>query len=565
MVSSARGYDPGVIPHLQKILLGLAIATAAIRAQPVQIAGINNSLNDFAPFGPSGGICAGSYIDISLSASHLSSGNVNITVTLGQQQLPYFLYSLSNAGGEIYDAQIPWNQPAGTSNLVVTVNNAQSQPYPVTFTSQYCPLAVASSNPNSAGSPDFPFSATSSVSSGAPTDAYTFQTPAAPNDTVFVAMTGLGPTDPSFPVLSYGFSPAMTTPVVTVGTEQAQVLSCNLILTSVVLTPELFELVFKVPGDLAAGNYTVIVSAGGVSSSPLQLAVQPSTSPPRPAIVAASNAASNVMAGSIVGEQVAANTFMSFYVSSLGSITSPPNIFPATSYQGIQVMFNKTPVPIYNITALSSGLTLINVASPQPASPAAAKYSVTVTQSSLASDVYVIPVVPITLGIFSIPDSANPGRRTGAIQFSGTAWDVMPASLATEYGLPACTGLPAASLCGQPAKPGDRIVIYLTGAGLATPNGNPTGQPLASGAVAPADGSVLYQTVATAAVSVAGVSMTVQFSGLVPGTASLYQINATLPAQFSGAFQPGDALPLLLTLTNGLSSSSDQVAIAVSN
>ncbi len=322
---------------------------------------------------------------------------------------------------------------------------------------------------------------------------------------------------------------------------------------------------FKVPGDLAAGNYNVIVSAGGVSSSPLQLAVQASNGPPRPAIVGASNAASNVIASKNPGDQVAANTFISFYVSNLGSATSPSNIFPATSHQGIQVLFNKTPVPIYNITALPNGLTLINVASPQPVSPAATNYSVTVQQSSLTSDVYVIPVAPIDPGVFSIPDSANPGRRTGAIQFSGTAWDVMPASLATEYGLPACTGLPATSLCGQPAKPGDKIVIYLTGAGLATPNGSPTGQPLASGAVAPADGSVLYQTVATAAVTVGGVSMKLQFSGLVPGTASLYQINATLPAQFSGAFQPGDALPLVVTLTSGSNSAADQVAIAVSN
>ncbi len=208
------------------------------------------------------------------------------------------------------------------------------------------------------------------------------------------------------------------------------------------------------------------------------------------------------------------------------------------------------------------------MASPELISPATGGYSmtsVTIAQSSLASDVYVIPVAPIDPGIFSIPDSANPGRRTGAIQFSGTAWDVMPASLAAEYGLSACAGLPATNLCGQPAKPGDKIVIYLTGAGLATPNGDPAGQPLASGAVAPADGSFLYETVATAAVSVGGVNMKVQFSGLVPGTASLYQINATLPAQFSGAFQPGDALPLLVTLTNSASGSADQVAIAVSN
>lgn len=357
-----------------------------------------------------------------------------------------------------------------------------------------------------------------------------------------------------------------------VGTEKAQVLSSNLVGVHSPTAWEVFELAFTVPPDLAPGTYNVVISAGGVNSSILQLPVQASKGPPPPTIIAASNTASNVLEGTarngyggIPRIPVASNAFTSFYVSNLGNITSPPNIFPGTSYQGIQVLFNNTPVPIYNITALSGGLALINVASPQPAFPAVASYSVTITQSSLTSDVYVIPVAPIDLGIFTIPDSANPGRRTGAIQFAGTAWDVMPASLATEYELPACTGLPVTSLCGQPAKPGGRIVIYLTGAGLATPNGDPKGQPLTPGAIAPADGSVLYETVATAAVSVAGVSMTVQFSGLVPGTASLYQINATLPAQFSGVFQPGDALPLLVTLTNSAGSSSDQVAIAVSN
>ena len=40
-------------------------------------------------------------------------------------------------------------------------------------------------------------------------------------------------------------------------------------------------------------------------------------------------------------------------------------------------------------------------------------------------------------------------------------------------------------------------MIYFTGGGLATPNGTPSGSPVPSGSVAPADGSTLYETVQT--------------------------------------------------------------------
>lgn len=579
-----RRYDPLVIRSFQKILLGLAIAAASGRAQSIQITSINNSLNDviiqnsiygFSVESQAGGVCAGSYIDIYFNTSGFAYEDLNFQkVTFGKETMGWYSFNIDTGSSIIISAQIPFDAPVGASNLAVVIGSTTSAPFPVTISSQYCPVAQItvpiSSYPFSTQG-DFPFGADATYA-GSPSNYYTFQSPASAGDTAFVILTGLGPTNPAVPVSTYGFSPSLTTPTVMVGTEKAQVLSCDLVGLHSPTAWDVFEVAFTVPPDLASGTYNVVISAGGVNSSTLELAVQASTGPHPPRIIAASNAASNVLEGTarngyagIPQTVVAPNSFSSFYISNLGSVTSPPNIFPATSYQGIQVLFNKTPVPIYNITALSNGLTLINVASPQPVSPVPANYSVTITQSSLTSDVYVIRVSPIDPGIFTIPDSANPGRRTGAIQFSGTVWDVMPTSLAAEYGLPVCTGLPATSLCGQPAKPGEKIVIYLTGAGQATPNGDSSGQSLALGEVAPVDGSVLYETVATAAVSVAGVSMTVQFSGLVPGTASLYQINATLPAQFSGAFQPGDALPLLVTLTNSAGSSSDQVAIAVSN
>jgi uncharacterized protein (TIGR03437 family) len=135
---------------------------------------------------------------------------------------------------------------------------------------------------------------------------------------------------------------------------------------------------------------------------------------------------------------------------------------------------------------------------------------------------------------------------------------VMPASTAAVYGLRACTGLSPANLCGQPAHAGNQISIYFTGGGLATPNGAPSGQPLASGSVAPVNGNPLYETVQAPVVTIGGVtvpSSQVTFSGIAPGTAWEYQINTTIPSGVA----TGDSVPVVVTF----GSSSDTVTISV--
>jgi uncharacterized protein (TIGR03437 family) len=141
------------------------------------------------------------------------------------------------------------------------------------------------------------------------------------------------------------------------------------------------------------------------------------------------------------------------------------------------------------------------------------------------------------------------------VLLQNTYWFAMPASLAPSYNLGPCTGLPAGSPCGQPAQPGDNIVIYLTGGGLATPNGAPNGKPVPTGSVAPLDGSVIYQTVVTPTLTIGGIAAPVGFSGIAPGTASEYQINTTIPA----GVQSGDDIPIVITM----GSSTDTVTLAV--
>jgi uncharacterized protein (TIGR03437 family) len=131
----------------------------------------------------------------------------------------------------------------------------------------------------------------------------------------------------------------------------------------------------------------------------------------------------------------------------------------------------------------------------------------------------------------------------------------MPASMATALGLPACTGQPAGAVCGQPAAAGDTIEIYWTGGGKATPGGSASGTPLATGQLAPSDGSVLYQTVQTPTVNIGGSIAQVLFSGIAPGNAGLYQLNVVIPAGLPN----GDDVPL----TVALDSSQDMVTIAI--
>jgi uncharacterized protein (TIGR03437 family) len=250
-----------------------------------------------------------------------------------------------------------------------------------------------------------------------------------------------------------------------------------------------------------------------------------------------------------VTEPAVPNSLISVYSLNLGSV-SGQNLFPATSFQGIQVFFNGTPAPLYSVVGADD---LINLAVPSSL-PTTGTATVTVRTTTGVSSSFTLPLGSADVGIFRL--SADPAHANqGAVTIANSAWRVMPASTATVYGFPACTGLSPASTCGQPAPVGSDIVIYLTGGGLATPNGTPSGQPIPTGSVAPADGSVIYETVQTPTVTIGGVSATVAFSGIAPGTAAEYQINTTIPTGVAS----GDSVPVVITFGN----SSDTVTIAV--
>jgi uncharacterized protein (TIGR03437 family) len=110
-------------------------------------------------------------------------------------------------------------------------------------------------------------------------------------------------------------------------------------------------------------------------------------------------------------------------------------------------------------------------------------------------------------------------------------------------------------VCAQPATAGSYLVLYTTGLGEATPNGDPNGTPLKTGAIAPADGSVLYKSVVTPTVTVGGLPANVLFSGIAPGFTGLYQIDFQVPAGVTG-----DDVPVVVAVGT---SPSDTRTVAI--
>jgi uncharacterized protein (TIGR03437 family) len=92
----------------------------------------------------------------------------------------------------------------------------------------------------------------------------------------------------------------------------------------------------------------------------------------------------------------------------------------------------------------------------------------------------------------------------------------------------------------QSVKPGDAIVIYSTGLGDVSPR-------VIAGTAAPA--TPLSTTVDRVSVTVGGKSANVFFSGLAPGFAGLYQVNAFVPPDVP----TGSEIPVVIT-ENGISS-----------
>lgn len=171
--------------------------------------------------------------------------------------------------------------------------------------------------------------------------------------------------------------------------------------------------------------------------------------------------------------------------------------YPKT-LSGTSVTFNGEQAPLYFV---SSGQ--INAQVPYDISPGSV--AVQVNRGGAMSSVQTVSVASFSPGIYIIDSSTN----GGAILHGLTLAEVNTAS---------------------PAQPGEVVAIFGTGLGALTvpvPAGfpAPTTQPLA-------------QTITTPIVTIGGLPAAVDFSGLTPGLAGLYQVNVHVPLAVQPGLQP---------------------------
>jgi len=189
--------------------------------------------------------------------------------------------------------------------------------------------------------------------------------------------------------------------------------------------------------------------------------------------------------------------------------------FP-TSLNGVQLLINNTPAPLYLIT--STQLFAI-----VPYAVTGSSATIVLSDNATQSNTLTVPVAFSSPGIAALSQN---GLGPGAVTHADGS-------------------LVSAS---SPASRGETIVIYLTGLGAVAPpvadGQGPAGLSQSSSVEAvyfgptPADSSAIF------------------FQGLTPGYAGLYQINVTIPS----SVDTGMTVPLAIQTTTGI---TNMVNIAI--
>jgi uncharacterized protein (TIGR03437 family) len=445
-----------------------------------------------------------------------SGATTSVTVKVGGKTA----YVIAVSENQI-NAQLSFDAPIGATSLTVTASGGTSAPFNITTTATAPTLALTRTTTVGV----FADSKGNFVSNTHLANA---------GDTLSLYATGLGATNPVVPAGPAPNSqvPTTTLPTMTVGGASAKV-------TFAGLAPGqsgLYQINFNVPAT-AQGNAPVVLSIGGQSSNTATL--------PLFGISAVVSGASFLNTGTAAPGEI-----VSIFANGLGS-KDQLGVFPGATAQGVSVTFNGIAAPIFDLIASGSQINLI-VPSELPTK---GNVDVQLTTSAGKSPKLSLIMEEAVPGIFLVADPSNPTAQIAAAQFANTVWLALPDSTSTALKIPLnCTASQAnpLSICGQPAAPGDYLVLYTTGLGAATPKGDPNGTPLATGVVAPADGSVLYETVAAPTIKVGGIETPSLFSGIAPGFAGLYQVDFQVPTGVT----EGDAVPLTVSMPGSTTGSA---------
>ena len=203
-----------------------------------------------------------------------------------------------------------------------------------------------------------------------------------------------------------------------------------------------------------------------------------------------------------------------FQTAASGSATEPELAARATSaglptvINGTEVLFNGNPIPLFFVTSQQIDF---QVPTDQPAG----EVTIVVTQGTKQSAAFTIMISPTpTPGIILI-DPSIAGPNHAAVQNQDFS----------------------ANLPSNPAKPGEVVMVYVTGLGdtdVSVPSGQPSPSPAAN-------------YLATVTATIGGQPAEVQFAGLTPGSIALGQVNLMVPN-----LPPGD-YPVVITAGGALS------------
>ena len=178
--------------------------------------------------------------------------------------------------------------------------------------------------------------------------------------------------------------------------------------------------------------------------------------------------------------------------------------FPTTLGNNVQVKVNGLAAPLYVVTP-----TYISFLIPYAVSGSATSLqlaTVQVINNGTASNTVTVPVHLTSPGVFTLP----PGGLGSA------------AALHADYSLVSST---------RPAQPGETILVFVTGLGAVNPL-------VQDGSAAPSN--PLSTTSSTIAAYINGQTAKVDFSGLAPGLAGLYQVNLEVPSGLAAGTYPLD-------------------------
>lgn len=512
-------------PHLLcRLLAVLSLGCMAAWAQNTPTIAAVDNLFDYSDTN----LCPG--VLVVVYGSNFGTSASAVTITVGGK--PGYIVPNSVLTNQL-GAEIPFEVSPGPTTMIVSVNGIPSAAFPITLNA----TAPAFTTVDSSGSGSGTFaSATGAVLTSA--------APAKPGDIVTAYVTGLGATNPptATGAMPTAGSVPVQTPTLTVGGQPATIK-----LAVITQYPGTYQINFVVPAGVQ-GNAPIVLTIGGKSSS--------ATNPQNPitiplfGITYIENNASFSAPGTTTP-----GTIVSLFGNGFGTTTQTVG-FPATTFQGVSVTFNGTPAPLFHLVntapnttkpPYSIGASQIDLLVPYEL-PYTGTVQVAVKTATQTSPNYALTMASATPGMYYIQDPSTKTRFNITAQFNNTAWLDMPASMATALGIPgscAANNISPLSLCGQPAQAGDVLVLYATGLGLATPNGDPNGKPLTTGNTTPADGSVLYETVVTPTITVGGLPAKILFSGITPGFTGEYQVDFQVPDGITG-----DDVPVVFSMGN---------------